>query len=63
MPSIAPCVTDSRVGVENQKGKTTTGEVVADGQTGLPAADDKRLNSFWIAMSAHDMTPHEATAW
>ena len=49
IPAVAPRVADALIGVQDEEGEAATGEVVADGEAGLAAADDDGVETFWVA--------------
>src|SRR4029077_19839860 len=57
VPPVAPCVSNVRIGIENYERKAPLRQVISDRQAGLAPTDHNRLNSRYIIVALHIITP------
>lgn len=58
VPPVAPGVADLLAGVQDHKEPTLSGKVIAHGKARLAAADDHRLEPFWILVPGQVPSPY-----
>jgi hypothetical protein len=58
VPPLSPGVANPLVGVEDDKAATSSGEMVTNRQTSLPATDDNGFDPLGIAHSVHPSHLH-----